>query len=337
MRPMWRPSLPALAAAYRATGADPPFGDPRRAHGVGMEGYYWRITEPHSGTVVVALCGVNRDSHGPWGAVALAAQPGGFLRQAVVEVASADPRRLGVTAGDHPDRLGVSAGAALSGSAERLAVNLGDDARLDVRLHGRVEWPHSFFGGLGPGQVVPALGQYWHPHLLGARVEGRAVLGDRVLELDGATAYGEKNWGGAFPRRWWWGQAHGFDRADACVAFAGGVLERGRLRTSATSIVIRLGDEVTRLAPPTAIVCTEAVDGRWRVRARSPRHSVVLEGDGRGSRPHRLPVPIPSERRTTDRAAQHLTARATLEVRERGRLRYRGRSELAGLEVGGTR
>jgi hypothetical protein len=331
---MWRPSLPALAAAYRATGADPPFGDPRRAHGVGMEGYYWRITEPQAGTVVVALCGVSRDSHGSWGAVALAAQPDGFLRQAVVGHASADPRRLGGRAGDDPDRLGVSPGPALRGSTERLAVNLGDDARLDVRLHGRVEWPHRFLGGLGAGQVVPGLGQYWHPHLLGARVEGRAVLGDRVLALDGATAYGEKNWGGAFPRRWWWGQAHGFERADVCVAFAGGLLERGPLRASATAIVVRLGDQVVRLAPPTAIVRSEAGDGRWRVRARSPRHSIVLEGDGRASRPHRLPVPIPSERRTTDRAVQHLTARATLEVRERGRLRYRGVSELAGLEVG---
>ena len=33
-----------MLAAYRATGADPPFGDPRGYHGVGMEGHFWRIT-----------------------------------------------------------------------------------------------------------------------------------------------------------------------------------------------------------------------------------------------------------------------------------------------------
>ena len=30
-------------SAYRARGADLPFGDPGAAHGVPFEGYYWRI------------------------------------------------------------------------------------------------------------------------------------------------------------------------------------------------------------------------------------------------------------------------------------------------------
>jgi len=37
-----------MLAAYRATGADPPFGDPRGYHGVGMEGHFWRFTQPHT-------------------------------------------------------------------------------------------------------------------------------------------------------------------------------------------------------------------------------------------------------------------------------------------------
>ena len=63
---------------------------------------------------------------------------------------------------------------------------------------------------------MPGLGQYWTPHLLGARVTGEA-LGRR---LDGCRVYAEKNWGGAFAGHWWWGQAPLAE--DAGVAFAGG-------------------------------------------------------------------------------------------------------------------
>ena len=53
------------------------------------------------------------------------------------------------------------------------------------------------------------------------------VGGDR-WSFDGATVYGERNWGAGFPDRWWWGQAHDFDGADVSVAFSGGVLRSGR-------------------------------------------------------------------------------------------------------------
>ena len=43
-----------------------------------------------------------------------------------------------------------------------------------------------------------------------------------VLRFDAASgAYAEKNWGGGFPDRWWWGQAHDFGD-DVSVAFACG-------------------------------------------------------------------------------------------------------------------
>ncbi|GAA4261069.1 hypothetical protein GCM10022294_08110 [Dietzia aurantiaca] len=56
----------SLLGWYRATGADVPFGDPLRAHGVAMEGYFLRLTDSDRGRVVIALIGVNR---GPEGAV----------------------------------------------------------------------------------------------------------------------------------------------------------------------------------------------------------------------------------------------------------------------------
>lgn len=310
--------------AYHATGATLPWRDPRGAHGIEMEGYYWRLTEPRSGEVIVALCGVSRAPDGHWALVALAAVSGGFLRQAMSGSAAAAL-----------SDLGVSAGTVLEATEDHVTAHVAADARLSLRLHDPTPWPHRAFGGLGPAQAIPGLGQYWHPHLLGARVEGHAVLGERTIDLDGATAYAEKNCGAGFPRRWWWGQAQGFDDPGVCVAFAGGVLERGPLKLPATSVVVHLGDgETLRLVPPLAITAADTRDGAWRVRARSASHRITIEGDPNGTEPHLLPVPIPAERRVVNRARQYLAGRMRVEVRTGRRVRYRGESLLAGLEVG---
>ena len=79
-----------LLDTYRRWGADPPFGDPLRAHGVAMEGWFWRFSRVDSGAVVVVLAAVNRDAGGaPWGTVGVAAHPGGFSRAEVVGAATA--------------------------------------------------------------------------------------------------------------------------------------------------------------------------------------------------------------------------------------------------------
>jgi len=222
-----------------------------------------------------------------------------------------------------------------SATAEGLRVDLGPDARLDVRLSARRDWPRRAFGGLGPAGAIPRLGQYWHPHLLGATVTGEAVIGKERFRLDSATAYGEKNWGAAFPGEWWWGQAHGFADPSVCVAFAGGRLPGvGPLSLAPTAIVATVGARLVRIGLPTGHVAVELGAGSWRLRGRSPLGSVELEGNGDGRAPHALPVPIAAERRVQTRAAQHLAGRATLTVRRGRRLLYRGETTLAGLERG---
>ena len=307
---------------YRRLGADLPFGDPRRAHGVAMEGYYWRLWDSATGRCIVALCGVCRAPDGDWAVVALAADPGGFVRWVNAGRAWADGAGLGVAAweGDAP---------VLRADARRVAVDLGPDARLEAVFEGRVQWPRRAFGGLGIAQVAPGLPQYWHPHLLGARVRGSAVLGDTSFELTGFSVYAEKNWGGAFPGEWWWGQA-GFGDGGAMAAFAGGRLG-GPLAASA--IVVRAGGDVLRFAPPFAIVSADAGGGEWRLRARSARARVLLEGEAAGP-PHILPVPVVPERRAVLRSEHHLSGRMRVAVRRGGRVLLREESALAGLEHG---
>jgi hypothetical protein len=316
-------------SAYRATGADPPFGDPRRAHdGVAMEGYFWRFSHAATGRVVVALCGVNRAPDGHWATVALAGHPGAFLREAAVMTASADPRRLGATAGD-----------VFAGDRHRVRVDLGADARLDVTLHDLHGWTRRPFGGVGAAHAIPGLSQYWHPHVLGGRVEGRATLGDDAIDLAGFDVYAEKNWGrGGFPERWWWGQAQGFDRPDVCVAFAGGELALGpvrRGRMTASALVVRLDDQLIRLGQPLlSPVRADVAAGRWHLRARGPVWQVEVTATAADGAEHVLPVPLPEQRRNVGAARQHLAGRLEVEVRRRGRLVYAGASALAGLERG---
>jgi hypothetical protein len=319
-----------LLATYRSTGADLPFGDPRRPHGVAMEGWFWRITAPASGAVVIALAAVNRDAaRRTWGTVGLAAHPGGFSRAVVEERAFADARGA------------VRIGAAFSAGPEHVRLDLGDETRLDVELQAPGRWPRRAFGGLGAAQAIPGLSQYWHPWLLRARVRGHAIVEGRVIDLDGAVAYAEKNWSnGGFPERWWWGQAHGFDGDDdACVAFAGGRAGVGALRLTATSLVVSAGGELVRLVRPLQPLRVDVGEHGWRFSGRTPGGvSVEVEGHANGTPPHLLPVPVPAERRHREAAAaQHLAGELRVELKRRGRTLFAGTSALAGLEHGSSK
>jgi tocopherol cyclase len=308
--------------AYRRTGADLPFGDPRGYHGVGMEGHFWRITQPATGAVVVAIVAISRDAAGrPWAMASLAAHPGGAVLSATLSEAWASPRGLALRAGD-----------AVRADERSLRIALGPDARIEVGFSDPLPWPRRAFGALGPAHALPGLSQYWHPWLLRARVSGAARIGAAEIDLDGAVAYAEKNWGaGGMPPRWWWGQAHGFDRPDACVAFAGGRAGIGPLRTTATALVVALGGEVRAVVRPPRPLSVAVDERGWRLSG----GGIELEGHAEGVTPHLLPVPVPHERRRLDDwAPQHLTGTLRLEVRRRGHTLYEGTSRLAGLELG---
>jgi hypothetical protein len=309
-----------LDAAYRRTGANLPGGDPLPSHGAEMEGWFWRVTDVATSRVVVVLCGINRHPDGDWATVAIAAEPGGFVRSAVLDGARAEADRFLVTAGD----------GAFRADATTVHVDLGDDAAVDLSIDDAVRWPHALGGG-GLFSAVPFLGQYWHPHVLGGRVSGVAVVGEQRWSFAEAAIYAEKNWGAGFPERWWWGQAQGFDRPDVCVAFGGGVLTAGPLSITVGGVVVRIGDDVIRFAPPLAIVRSSTNGVEWRVSARRRGCRLHLEGVGLGE-PHVLPVPLPAERRNANTDLEFLAGQMSIEVT--GAVRYSGHSELAGLETG---
>lgn len=309
-----------LDALYRRTGANLPHGNPLPSHGAQMEGYFWRVTDVASSRVIVVLCGVNRHPDGDWATVAIAAEPGGFIRSAALQRACSSRDAFLVTAGD----------GAFRATPTEVHLDLGDDAVVDLSIDRVVGWPHALGGG-GIFSAVPFLSQYWHPHVLGGEVSGQATTAGEQWAFDGAEIYAEKNWGAGFPERWWWGQAQGFERPDVCVAFGGGRLTAGPLAMTVGGAVVRVGNEVVRFAPPLSTVRSSTDGTRWEVRARSRRCSLHLVGVGFGE-PHVLPVPIPTDRRNVNTDFEYLAARMTIELK--GAVNFSGESHLAGLETG---
>jgi hypothetical protein len=288
-----------------------------------MEGYYWRIVDASADSVIVLLCGVCQGLKGPWATVAVAAHPGGYVRHTVIAPAAG---RRGC--------FGVRAAGALHGSTEGLQARLGDDTWIELRARSPVLWPRPVFGALGPAHALPGLGQYWHPVVLAARVEGQACVGGLPISLDGATAYVEKNWGPRFAGDWWWGHADAFPGGDVTVAFAGGRLAVAGRMVPPTAVVVLLGTQVLRFAPPLARVRVRATDRTWAIRARSPRYRVEIEGNAGDVAPHLLPVPDVASGRVDMRSRQYLAGRLRLRVSRGRRTVFEGESRLAGLERG---
>jgi Tocopherol cyclase len=264
-----------------------------------LSGWYWRFTWP-DGRVAIVLCGVCPG----WALVGVARQPGDW-RPAILD-------------GPQADRRGVRIGSAFAGDAEHVRFD-----GVEAHLRHVVRWPRPWHG-TGPFGHLPFLRQYWRPLVLRARAEG--AVGD--WDLDGATAYVERNWGPGFPPVWWWGEAHDFDGDPVTVAFAGGPA-LGRLR--ATAVVVHVGGTLVRRGEPLlAAVRAEIAPGRWRLRGRG----VEIEAEGDPGAAHVLDVPVPRERRTLPWSDQHLAGRLRVHVKHRGRLLYEGESALAGLEQG---
>ena len=299
-----------------------------------MEGYFWRITDPATGRVLIALCGANKGPKGPWATIGVASWPNGFIRTEALEGSWTDPTRLGVKGGTGKDL----ALPAFAGDDQRLTVALGPDARIDLKFHDRSQWRSRAFGGSSIFQMVPGLNQYWHPWLLGGRASGQAHIGEDIWSFDDAQVYGEKNWGReGFPESWWWGQAQGFDEPSACVAFAGGIITSGPLRTEVTALVVRLPDgKVLRLGNPViSPVTTTTTDTTWKLRGRGYGWRVEVDGSAPLDQAFVLPVPLPSEHRNTAGDLEHLVGELNVRVYRFGRHVWSGHTSLAALEHGG--
>ncbi|KAL8522047.1 hypothetical protein ACS0TY_012264 [Phlomoides rotata] len=131
--------------------------------------------------------------------------------------------------------------------------------------------------------AFPVFEPHWQICMAGGLSTGWIEWDDKRYEFTNAPSYSEKNWGGGFPRKWFWVQCNVFEGADGEVALtAGGGLRQlpGLSETfeNAALIGVHYGGVFYEFAPWTGGVSWEIAPwGHWCISAKSETHAVELE------------------------------------------------------------
>lgn len=161
--------------------------------------------------------------------------------------------------------------------------------------------------------------------------------GERYLFRD-APAYGEKNWGGAFPDKWFWVQANAFPDNDSVALVAGGGV-RGVLwwQESVAMVSLYAGGQFYRFMPGEAeIHCAIEPWGRWQIEAVSAQYRVEVVGTIPPEGGIELLAPTIEGPRFVCRDT--LVGEVSVRLSRRWgdqKVLFEGRTALGGLETGG--
>jgi tocopherol cyclase len=154
-----------------------------------------------------------------------------------------------------------------------------------------------------------------------------------------APAYGEKNWGGAFPQKWFWLNCNVFEGEPDLALTAGGG-RRGILwwMESVAMIGIHYQGKFYEFVPWNAEVNWEIHPwGYWHMHAKTDRHEVELTGT---THHPGTPLRAPTENGLAFCCRDTMQGNLTLTLREKqgqnSRLVLQASSQLCGLEVGGS-
>lgn len=155
-------------------------------------------------------------------------------------------------------------------------------------------------------------------------------------EFDRAPAYSEKNWGGAFPKKWFWLNCNSFDQEPDLALTAGGG-RRGVLwwMESVAMIGIHHRGQFYEFVPWNSRVEWEIQPwGNWHLWAENDHYTVDLIG--KTDRPG-TPLRAPTENGLAFVCQDTMKGDVTLQLRQRysNTLLLEAHSSLCGLETGG--
>jgi len=159
----------------------------------------------------------------------------------------------------------------------------------------------------------------------------------KVYEFTDVPAYGEKNWGGAFPKKWFWVNCNSFDGEPDLALTAGGG-KRGVLwwMESVAMVGVHYRGKFYEFVPWNSQVSWDIQPwGRWQMQARNGEYEVQLTGttDLPGT-----PLRAPTVDGLRFCCRDTMRGRLNLELRESGspsRIILKAQSSLCGLEIGG--
>lgn len=153
-----------------------------------------------------------------------------------------------------------------------------------------------------------------------------------------APAYAEKNWGGAFPQKWFWIQCNAFDgEADLALTAGGGRRRVLGWMESVGMVGIHHRGRFYEFVPWNGTVRWQVQPwGHWQMQAENASHIVELVGTcDRPPTPVRVPTAQGMVFACQDTTQGKLTVKLWEKQGDRSTLLLQAQSHLAGLEVGG--
>lgn len=179
----------------------------------------------------------------------------------------------------------------------------------------------------------------WQILMAHGRATGWIEWNDRRYEFTQAPAYGEKNWGGAFPQKWFWLNCNCFAQESDLALTAGGG-RRGVLwwMESVAMIGIHYQGEFYEFVPWNSKVGWEIYPwGSWRMWASNDRYEVELIAttDQVGT-----PLRAPTQQGLLFCCRDTMQGKIQLKLYQRGGTQLKplleAHSNLCGLETGGA-
>ncbi|KAK6927373.1 Tocopherol cyclase [Dillenia turbinata] len=131
--------------------------------------------------------------------------------------------------------------------------------------------------------AFPVFEPHWQICMAGGLSTGWIEWDGKRYEFENAPSYSEKNWGGAFPRKWFWVQCNVFEGANGDIALtaAGGLRQLpGLTETFETAALIGIHYDGTfyEFVPWNGVVSWEMAPwGYWQMFADNGKHVVELE------------------------------------------------------------
>jgi tocopherol cyclase len=157
----------------------------------------------------------------------------------------------------------------------------------------------------------------------------------KIYEFTDAPAYGEKNWGGAFPKKWFWLNCNSFEgKPDLALTAGGG--RRGVLwwMESVAMVGIHYQGKFYEFVPWNSQVSWQISPwGRWQIKAKNSEYEVMLTGT---TNLPGTPLRAPTEAGLVFCCRDTMQGQLYLELKEaNGKTILTAFSNLCGLEVGG--
>lgn len=224
--------------------------DPNGIHDMGhkpqFEGWYYRMTNPHTNEswVFISAYWVDDDQRAHAFVKLIQSEGGAVYKQTFEDI---DLGSIQAKAGTVDLQFGDIhiTPEQIDG---RLQTDDGDVITIQLSIEGCARWgaPDDAFNRwtMGWATEFPAIPLKWHVHHLKAFASGTIQTPEGSWAITDYPMHQEKNWGRAFPNEWYWFQSNHFEgRPDVAFAAASGPMWSNQLAPTGYMAGLRWNDQ----------------------------------------------------------------------------------------------